>query len=164
MPWWWTTSRPAPRSRVSPPEDARIAVMRLRLRSAQPDLGKQIEATRAEPTLDNQRRLLALRHRAGIRMLDEAPSQPRFVEPEVHRLPALQPLPDLEPGAISAGAIRAAILRDGAALVRGLSPSETAIALAEVLDHAYRERQRSQDGGTAAAGYYEEFEHEPQFA
>jgi hypothetical protein len=138
--------------------------MRLRLLSRQPHLGEQIAQTRAAPTLENQRRLLVMRHRGGIRLLDEAPSQPRFVEPEVDRLPPEEPLPDLEAGAISAGVIRAAILRDGAALVRGLIPPETATTLAEELDHAYRERQRFQDGARAAPGYYEEFEHEPQFA
>jgi hypothetical protein len=138
--------------------------MRLRLRSRQPDLGEQVGQTRTTPKLERQRRLLASRHRAGIRLLDEAPSQPRFVEPEAHRLPSQEPLPDLDPETMSAGVIRAAILRDGAALVRGLIPPERAIALAQMVDRAYRERQRSQDGAAAAAGYYEEFVHEPQFA
>ena len=137
--------------------------MRLRLRSRQPDLGEQLEETRAAPTVDNQRRLLALRHEAGIRLLDEAPSEPRFVEPEADRLHAVAALPDLEPGRINAGTIRAAILRDGAALVRGLIAPEAAIALAEMVERAYGERERSQNGGAAAPGYYEEFVHQPQF-
>jgi hypothetical protein len=130
--------------------------MRISLRPRQPDTADQItaltERNRSSPERRTERQLLALRHQAGTRLLDAAPGHPSFTDPEFDRVPAGSPLPELEPGSLSAGIVRAAILRDGCALVRGLVPREVALDLAAEIDRAYTERQRIEDGGTAAPG------------
>ena len=53
---------------------------------------------------------------------------------------------------------RAAILRDGCLLVRGLVEPGAAHAFARQIDRAFDERERHDTGGRAKPGFYEEFE------
>jgi hypothetical protein len=108
----------------------------------------------AERDTDADRRLIALRHIAGIRRVDTAPADARQAEPDTARLPE-QRLPEFTPDELTPQLLRAAILRDGCALVRGLVPRERALAFAAEIDRSFEERDR--DGGEAADGYYEEF-------
>jgi hypothetical protein len=57
--------------------------------------------------------------------------------------------------------VRAGILRDGCVLVRGLVERGRALRFAEEIDRSFDERERLHGGGSAAEGYYEEFEPEP---
>lgn len=113
--------------------------------------------------LELARRRLAERHRAGIQLLESAPADPQLVEPDFERLPAGDPLPELDPQALSPALVRAGILSHGCALVRKLLCREVAERLAEEIDAAYAERQRIENGQPPAPGYYEEFQHDPRF-
>jgi hypothetical protein len=86
---------------------------------------------------------------------------PGYPEPDSGRLPAGDPLPELSPADLTPALLRAAILRDGCALVRGLVERERALEFADLIDRAFAERQRVESTGAAGEGYYEEFEPEP---
>jgi hypothetical protein len=120
-------------------------------------------ANRADPQRATERRLLHLRHVAGARLLDAAGARPEHLVPDEERLPADGGLPAVAPADLTPELLRAGILRDGCLLVRGLVPREHAEELARLIDRAFAERERRDAGGTAADGYYEEFEPDPRF-
>ena len=107
------------------------------------------------------RRLLALRHVAGVRLLESAPERPEFASPDFDHLPAGDPLPAIAAPDLSPGLLRAGLLRDGCLLVRGLVPREDATRFAARIDRAFEERDRHDTGEDAAEGYYEEFSPRP---
>jgi hypothetical protein len=135
--------------------------------SSAEDVFEEIEAlTRAnrerrDPELD--RRLLKLRHLAGIRLIDEAPAEPEFASPSFDSLPDGPAPPEVGPQDLTAGLLRAAILRHGCLLVRGLVGTRQALELAEGIDQAFEARKALAAGGSAPEGYYEEFDPEPPF-
>jgi hypothetical protein len=116
------------------------------------------DANRLTPQRATERELLALRHLAGIRLVDEPAAEPTFADPGDGELPAGDPLPEIAGDELSGSLLRAGILRDGCLLVRGLVPRTAALALAEQIDRAFAERERYESGAAAAEGYYEEFE------
>jgi hypothetical protein len=120
-----------------------------------------IQVNLTSPDPNAERRVLALSHRAGIALLDEAPGQPAFAGTESARLPEGDPLPEIPAGELTPGLIRAGILRDGCLLVRGLVDRDRALAFAGEIDRAYEQRERVEAGRSAKAGYYEEFQPEP---
>jgi hypothetical protein len=124
------------------------------------EIERLTEGNRAHPDRDTERRLLMLRHLAGIKLIDEAESRgdPVFAAAAGGSLPAGDQLPELNPDQLSAGTLRAGILRDGCLLLRGLVPRDRALAMAKQIDRAYGEREKSEKGKRPAPGYYEEFE------
>src|SRR6185437_4776285 len=112
---------------------------------------------RRVPDRSVERRLVALRHAAGIMLVDSASGDAGFVAPAAEALAPADPLPEIAAADLSAGLIRAGILRDGCLLVRGLVARDDALALAGEIDRAFAERDRGEAGGTMAPGYYEEF-------
>jgi hypothetical protein len=120
-------------------------------------------ANRAQPDRDTERRLLRLRHVAGVRALEEARPGAEFATPATAALPTADALPQFTRAEITPELLRAAILRDGCALVRGLVDREAALAFAEQIDRAFAERDRFDAGERPAPGYYEEFEPEPWY-
>jgi hypothetical protein len=115
------------------------------------------ESNRSAPDRETERRLIRLRHLAGIRLVDEAATDPRFIDPDVEGLGPAGRLPEIAAADLTPGLIRAGILRDGCLLVRGLVARDAALALAGEIDRSFAERGRHDSGGSAAAGYYEEF-------
>jgi hypothetical protein len=113
--------------------------------------------TDRDPATD--RRALELRHVAGIRALDDAAPGPAFAAPDEAALPP-ERLPALAARDLTPGLLRAAILRDGCALVRGLVAPDAAAAFAAGIDRAFAERDRRED---AAPGWYEPFDVHPRF-
>src|SRR5690242_7461636 len=73
-----------------------------------------------------ERRLMRLRHIAGRRLVQAAGRRPDHPEPDRGRLPDTGALPELSPAEVTPGLLRAATLRDGCALVRGLVDREAA--------------------------------------
>jgi Phytanoyl-CoA dioxygenase (PhyH) len=106
---------------------------------------------------ETERRLLAERHGAGIRALAVSGPPPAFPEPEAARLPADGRLPEFAAGELTPGLLRAAILRDGFILVRGLVDREEAARFGTLIDKAFAEREELLGGGEPGEGYYEEF-------
>jgi hypothetical protein len=131
------------------------------------DLRVEIEtltaANQVDPDRETERRLVRLRHLAGIRLIDAAPGDPQFVAPDTERLAAADQLPEIAAGDLTPGLVRAGILRDGCLLVRGLVPRDGALRLADQIDRAFDERERQDAGKSAAAGYYEEFRPHSRF-
>jgi hypothetical protein len=111
----------------------------------------------ARPSRGTERRLVRLRHLAGIRLVAEALPAPEFATPESDRLPPAAPLPEIAGSELTPGLVRAGILRDGCVLVRGLVARERALALAKEIKRAFAERERQAAGRSSAEGYYEEF-------
>jgi hypothetical protein len=119
------------------------------------------EANVETPRRESERRLLRLRHLAGMRVVDDAGPDAEFVAPASERLPAGDPLPEVAARELEPGLIRAGILRDGCLLVRGLVPRDRAEAMAAQIDQAFKQRERSDAGRSVRDGYYEEFAPEP---
>jgi hypothetical protein len=116
---------------------------------------------RAQPDRATERRLLRLRHVAGIRLL-EAAGGGDYPQPDTAALP-VGTLPDIVPTDLTPGLLRAGILRDGCLLVRGLVDRADALDLAREIDRACAERDAFDEGRHAAPGYYEEFAPEEPF-
>jgi hypothetical protein len=124
------------------------------------DLWDEIERTaaanREHREVENDRRLLWLRHVAGIRAL-EAGAGGDFAAPDRDRLPTGDPLPEVARADVTPGVLRAGILRDGCVLVRGLVDREAAERFAGRIDRGFAECERFLGGEEPAEGYYEEF-------
>ncbi|MFN8112842.1 MAG: phytanoyl-CoA dioxygenase family protein [Solirubrobacterales bacterium] len=127
------------------------------------EIAALMAANREAGDRDRERRILELRHRAGIRYLEEAGEVPEYAQPDFDSLPA-GPLPPIAPEDLTAGIVRAGILRDGAVLVRGAVPSEAARALAEGIEQAFADRSAHNAGIDDDDSLYEEFVPEPGFA
>jgi hypothetical protein len=116
------------------------------------ELWDEIEQlTSGERDRDAERRVLRLRHIAGIRAMEEAQGGAEF--PAEAALPAADGLPEFSRDAVTPELLRGGILRDGCVLVRGLIDRDRALAFAARIDRAFSERE----SGDPAAGYYEEF-------
>ena len=126
------------------------------------DLWDEIEQlTSGERDREAERRVLRLRHIAGIRAMQEAEGGADFADPAVASLPDADGLPEFAHDALTPGLLRAGILRDGCVLVRGLIDRDRALAFADQIDRAFSERDRESDA--RAEGYYEEFVPSPPY-
>lgn len=124
-------------------------------------LSEQNRASR-DPGLARQ--ILELRHLAGIRLMDaHAGEVPSYPEPDFDRLPEGDPLPELSPQQLTPERLRAAILRDGCMLVRGLLDREWSQHFAREIQRAYDARERFEQEGGAPPDLYDEFELHPRF-
>jgi hypothetical protein len=128
------------------------------------ELYAQIEALSAEnrrardPELAG--RVLELRHRAGLDLLDgDGEAAAAHPEPAFDRLPE-GPLPEVAPQELTPELLRAAMLRSGCLLVRGLAEQDDVGRLVDGIDRAYEAREAA---GSANGRYFEEFEPEPPY-
>jgi hypothetical protein len=139
----------------------------VRARASLEELLEEIDATsranRERRDVELDRRVLGLRHVAGIQALDRAPAGPAYAEPSFGSLPNGSGPPEVAPGELTPELLRAAILRRGCLLVRGLLDAEEALGLAEDIDRAFGARDALTSGGSAPEGYYEPFSLEPPF-
>ena len=110
--------------------------------------------------LDTDRRILEVRHLAGVRLLAEAPAEPRFATPDFDALPDRPGPVEVGPEELTPELLRAAILTHGCLLVRGLVDRTTALELAAGIDQAFEAREALATGRPVPAGYYEEFDPE----
>jgi Phytanoyl-CoA dioxygenase (PhyH) len=113
---------------------------------------------RADRDLATERRLLRLRHLAGIRLLGNG-RESEHPTPDFGRLPEAEGLPEFPRKELTPELLRAAILRDGCLLVRGLVERDDAVRMAGEIDRSFAVR----DGADDAHGYFEEFAPEPPF-
>jgi Phytanoyl-CoA dioxygenase (PhyH) len=126
----------------------------------QDEIERLSASNRDERDLDSERQLLWLRHLAGMRVLAEAGTAD-FAAPDNGGLPTADGLPEFSRADVTPGVLRAAILRDGCVLVRGLIDREAALHFADEIDRAFAERERIQAGDAAPGAYYSEFEPHP---
>jgi hypothetical protein len=121
-------------------------------------------SNRESPSPEAERRLVELRHAAGIRLMDAAPNGASYPEPAFDRLPDRNgDLAGVEPAELSPEVIRAGILRDGCLLVRGLVDRDTALAVAQEIDKAFDARDAAAAGRAGDPRYYSEFMPAPAF-
>ena len=124
------------------------------------ELWDEIERiTSGQRDREAERRVLRLRHIAGIRAMQDAEGGAEFAAPAVASLPEADGLPEFARDALTPGLLRAGILRDGCVLVRGLADRDRALAFADQIDRAFRERE----SGAPEDGYYEEFVPSPPY-
>ncbi len=114
--------------------------------------------SRRDPEAD--RRILRLRHLAGIRLLAEAPQDPRFADPDFDALPDRPGPAEIGPSELTPELLRAAILTHGCLLVRGLVERDVALELAAGIEQAFEARAARAEGRPTPDGYYEEFDPE----
>lgn len=127
------------------------------------EIRRLTQANRATADPAVERRILRLRHLAGIRALEEATGNPSYADAEPALLPE-ETLPPIAPEDLTSGLLRAGILRDGAMLVRGAVSPEASRALAQGIEKAFTDRTACNEGEPPADSLYEEFQPEPGFA
>ena len=118
---------------------------------------------RAAHDPQTERRLLRLRHRAGLELTDRPAADLDYPAPEFDRLPDGSDLPEISPGELTPGLLRAAMLRSGCLLVRGLVDPDQATRLVDGIDRAFEARGQAGSGGSVDRTYYKVFEAAPQF-
>jgi len=95
--------------------------------------------------------------------VERPPAQaPGYPEPAFDRVSAGEGLVEVGAGELSPELLRAAILRSGCLLVRGLLDPGDATRLVEGIDRAYEARDARDSGGSADSAYFEEFEDDPR--
>src|SRR3954471_13459910 len=138
-------------------------MLRLRRQREQPlqALSEEIETlSRKGRDPDTERRLLRLRHEAGLKLLKQGSNgSARYPEPAFDRLPDGSPLPEIPASELTPDLLRAAILRNGCLLVRGFLDRDDANRLVEGIDRAYAARE----GESPDERYYDEFEPDERF-
>jgi hypothetical protein len=143
-------------------QDESVAVAEAPVEESLDELRAQIDAlsrqNRQAPSLEFERQLRDLRHRAGIRVIEHPGGPPQFASPDATHLPD-GALCALWPSDLTPELLRAAVLRDGGALVRELIPRDDALRLAAGIDRAYRERAAA----TPDPSYYDEFQPDERF-
>jgi hypothetical protein len=113
---------------------------------------------------DAARRLLRLRYRAGLRLVEGSKGEPpTYPSPAFHDLPGGPGLPEVAAEEVTPELVRAGILRNGCLLIRGFVEEGEATRLVEEIDRAVAARDADGDGSTNG-GYYEEFEPDERFA
>ena len=127
------------------------------------EVGRLMEENQRTPDRDRERRILRLRHLAGIRFLDEADGAAGYAAPDPAGLP-VEPLGPIEVDALTPEIIRAGIVRDGAVFVRGAVGPEAAEHLADGIEKAFADRAAGKEEPAPADGLYEEFAPEPGFS
>jgi len=113
--------------------------------------------------VDEQRATLALRHRAGMGLVDAPPHRAGRPEPDFGALGDDGGVPAVAPGALTPEAVRAGILRGGCVLVRELVPRPDAQRFAKQIERAFRERERHDGGQRFDDGLYSEFEPDARY-
>jgi hypothetical protein len=120
------------------------------------------QAELAAPDPERERRLIYLRHLAGIHVLGDS-SGAHFAEPDSDGLAPGDPLPEFRREDLTPGVLRAAIVRDGCVLVRQLVPREKAVSLASGIERAYEQRERRDAGEPYDNSLISEFSPRPPF-
>jgi hypothetical protein len=125
------------------------------------EIERLIELNRSEPDLDNERALLHLRNLLAIRLLEDGTVDRGHPEPDYAALPD-GPLFETQPSDLTPGLLRAAILRGGCLLVRGLVGRQQAERLGRDIDRCFTERARHDADRSFDPRLYTKFEHDPR--
>jgi hypothetical protein len=126
------------------------------------EISRLTEENLAERDPHNERRLLKLRHRAGIALQHQAGAVPEFPEPDFDALGGGD-LAEINADELTPELLRAAILRSGALLVRGLIDPDQAAGLIEEIEAAFEARDKRDAGEPRPEAYYEEFGPDPPY-
>jgi len=135
--------------------------------SLRSEIDRLTAENRTERSAARERRLLQLRHEAGVELLESA-SRPQgdYPAPAFDELGA-GPIPEITRDRLSPELVRAAILRSGCLLVRGMVDPDVALQFGEGIERALRAReaQRSSPESPEAGddGFFEAFEAKEQY-
>jgi hypothetical protein len=110
-----------------------------------------------------ERRILRLRHLAGIEMTNNGAAPAGYPEPAFESLPG-GGLPEVTATKMTPELLRAAVLRNGGLLVRGLIDTAEANRLADRIDRAFEAREAKLAGDEPEPGYYSPFVPESGFS
>jgi hypothetical protein len=127
------------------------------------EIGRLTEANRRRADHNRERRLLALRHRAGICLVDAPPARAGRPEPDFAALSDDLGVPAVSRAALTPSAVRAGILRAGCLLVRALVARADAERLAMRIERAFRERERHDSGRRFDEGLFSEFDPDARY-
>lgn len=105
-----------------------------------------------------ERRLVRLRHRAGVELI-KATDRPPLVEPREGALRVVDSVPEIDAADMDAGLARAAILEYGCLIVRGVVPEEGAVAMRDAIEDTFQARENEIEFD----GYFEEFMPDPPY-
>jgi Phytanoyl-CoA dioxygenase (PhyH) len=113
---------------------------------------------------ERERELLRRRNIAGIELLEAAGDRPAPPDPDpgTDGAAGADLLPEVVPEQLSAETLRAAILRRGCLLVRGLVPRRDAARFAGRIERAFQEREHHDSGRRYDSGWFSPFEPDPQ--
>jgi hypothetical protein len=120
------------------------------------------EQNRAARDPQIERRLVGLRHRAGLELTGRPPADLEYAAPAIDSLANGSGVPEVAPDELTPGVLRAAILRSGCLLVRGLVDPGQADRLAEGIDRAFEARDERQSDRPNLR-YYQRFKPAPKF-
>ncbi len=111
-----------------------------------------------------ERDLVRLRHQAAVKLVDSATLTPDYPAPSPD-LPVvgLGELPEFRPADLTPELLRAAILRDGCALVRGMVDRDRASELGESCRRLFEWREAGSPETTSELARYEEFVANPPY-
>lgn len=126
------------------------------------EIASLMNENRTSPDRDRERRILELRHIAGICDVEASGVRPDYAAPDESALPA-GPLPPIDVADLTGGLVRAGILRDGAVLVRGAVSREASKSLADGIEQAFHDRYAYNQGDQSEDSLYEEFKPQDQF-
>jgi hypothetical protein len=119
-------------------------------------------ANRDRRDADLERRIIQLRHVAGMRLVDEA-DPADFVDADFEALSNGAGPPEVRPDEVTPELLRAAMLRSGCLLIRGLVDRDEAVRLAGEIDRVFESWEAASSGGAGIDGYYEPFEGDPRY-
>jgi Phytanoyl-CoA dioxygenase (PhyH) len=161
-PMWWRSAK----GRREKTEDLALEAPTEDFPGSDEELEAEIERlyelNRSSPSVEQERMLLHLRNLLGIRLLTRGVEDPGFPDPDYGALPNGSPLVEIEPRDLTASLVRAAILRSGCVLVRGLIDRDRAREMARQIDRSFRERARHDADKSFNDRYYVPFEHDPR--
>jgi hypothetical protein len=126
------------------------------------EIQRLTERNRSRPSGPQERMLLHLRNRLGIRRLESEGDDAGHPDPDFAALPTGSPLPELSPESLTPGILRAGILRDGCVLVRGLVDRRRAQEFAKQIDRSFQERLRHDADRSFNDRFYVPFEPDPR--
>ena len=127
----------------------------------QAEIRELVRQNREQCDPERERRILWLRHLAGIEIMRGAEGDPQFAEPATDAVRDSTVI-EVRPEELTPELLRAAILKRGCLLVRGLIDRDEAIGLAEQIEAAFAARTES-GGENTGDGMYEVFHPAPPF-
>lgn len=112
---------------------------------------------RASRHFELERRMVQLRHRAGIALI-QAEGSPPMAEPDYDALKVEGNVPEIQASEMTPELARAAMLKHGCLIIRGVVSEEEATEMRDNIELSFQARDNA-----VIDGFYEEFEPDPPF-
>jgi hypothetical protein len=119
-------------------------------------------ASRGAHDPDVDRRLLAVRHRAGLALMEQSGGG-EHPPPDRDRFCGGGGVPEVTPEEVSPAVLRGAILTSGCLLIRGLVDPKEAVRFRDEIERAFAAREAAKAGESKPEGYFEEFVPDPRY-